>query len=180
MMLSDPASNRQQPSLASPQSAQRRFDAISLLSSADGRCQVGTRCGVSGWLVNGMQGVRGSNPLSSTPGQRPSPPSTTRASRPSRSRYAATTCARLCDRRGRRSRGPASPGSSPGRRGPLGCRRRRGRGGCSVQESRTDSGRAACRAIWRQSWPSSLVRPCSSGTPRKAMTTSRAGETYSP
>jgi hypothetical protein len=45
-----------------------------------------------GW--HGMQGVRGSNPLSSTPGQRPSPPSTARESAPSRSRYAATACAR--------------------------------------------------------------------------------------
>jgi hypothetical protein len=33
------------------------------------------------------------------------------------------------DHRGRRSREPASPGSSPGRRGPSGCRRRRGRVG---------------------------------------------------
>jgi hypothetical protein len=41
-----------------------------------------------------MQEVRGSNPVSSTPGQRPSPPSTARQSRPSRSRYAATACAR--------------------------------------------------------------------------------------
>jgi hypothetical protein len=45
-----------------------------------------------GW--HGMQGVRSSNPLSSTPGQRPSPPSTTRESRRSRSRYAATASAR--------------------------------------------------------------------------------------
>jgi glycerol kinase len=37
-----------------------------------------------------MQGVRGSNPLSSTPGQTPSPPSTARQSRRSRSKYAAT------------------------------------------------------------------------------------------
>jgi type I restriction enzyme R subunit len=44
-----------------------------------------------------MQGVRGSNPLSSTPGQRPSPPSTAPESRPSRSRYAATASA--CPRR---------------------------------------------------------------------------------
>ena len=29
----------------------------SLLSSADGRCRVGTRCGAGGWLVNGMQGL---------------------------------------------------------------------------------------------------------------------------
>jgi hypothetical protein len=41
-----------------------------------------------------MQEVRGSNPLSSTPGQRPSPPPPARQSRPSRSRYAATACAR--------------------------------------------------------------------------------------
>ena len=44
-----------------------------------------------GW--HGMQGVRGSNPLSSTPGQRPSPPSTARESWRSRSRYAATAVA---------------------------------------------------------------------------------------
>jgi hypothetical protein len=43
--------------------------------------------------LDGMQGVRGSNPLSSTPGQRPSPPSTTRESRRSRSKCAATCCA---------------------------------------------------------------------------------------
>jgi hypothetical protein len=52
--------------------------------------------------INGMQGVRGSNPLSSTPGQRPSPPSTARESRPSRSRYAA-----ICSARPIRSSGTA-------------------------------------------------------------------------
>jgi hypothetical protein len=41
--------------------------------------------------INGMQGVRGSNPLSSTPGHRPSPPLTASESWRSRSRYAATT-----------------------------------------------------------------------------------------
>jgi hypothetical protein len=40
-----------------------------------------------GW--HGMQGVRGSNPLSSTPGQRPSPPSTARRSPASGSKSAA-------------------------------------------------------------------------------------------
>ena len=49
---------RQQPSLASPQAAPCRFDSIRLLTSADGRQRVGTRCGMSGWLVNGRQGVR--------------------------------------------------------------------------------------------------------------------------
>jgi hypothetical protein len=59
---------RQQPSHTSPQAAPGRFDAICLLTSADRRIRVGTGWGVSGGLVNGMQGVRGSNPLSSTTG----------------------------------------------------------------------------------------------------------------
>ena len=49
---------RQQPSLTSPHAAPCRFDAIGLLTSADWRLRVGTGWGVSGWLVNGMQGVR--------------------------------------------------------------------------------------------------------------------------
>jgi hypothetical protein len=48
---------RQQRSLTSPQAAPCRFDVNRVLTSADGRQRVGTRCGVSGWLVNGMQEV---------------------------------------------------------------------------------------------------------------------------
>jgi hypothetical protein len=65
--------------------------------------------------VYGMQGVRGSNPLSSTPGQRPSPSSTARESRPSRSRYAATRAAKALIQCGghpghhRRGRLPVDP-----------------------------------------------------------------------
>jgi hypothetical protein len=44
--------------------------------------------------IDGMQGSGISNPLSSTPGQRPSPPSTARETAPSRSGYAATATAR--------------------------------------------------------------------------------------
>jgi hypothetical protein len=74
--------------------------------------------------IDGMQGVRGSNPLSSTPGQRPSPPSTARGPRCSRSSYAATANAwPIRSSRAAVTRGPASPGSSPGRRDPWGCRR---------------------------------------------------------
>jgi hypothetical protein len=58
----------------------------------------GGTCVAAGFVnhprIDGMQGVRGSNPLSSTPGQRPSPPSTARESRRSRSRDAATASAR--------------------------------------------------------------------------------------
>jgi hypothetical protein len=43
--------------------------------------------------INGMQGVRGSNPLGSTTGQRPSLRSTARESRRSRSNFAATAYA---------------------------------------------------------------------------------------
>ena len=60
---------------------------------------------------HGMQGVRGSNPLSSTPGQRPSPASSARES-------ALTQQPPLRDRHGRprgRLPGPPSRGSSPGR-----------------------------------------------------------------
>ena len=56
----------QQLSLTSPQPAPCRFIAICVLSSIDIRQRVDACCGASGWLVNGMQGVRGSNPLSST------------------------------------------------------------------------------------------------------------------
>ena len=56
----------QQPSLTSPQPAPRRFIANCVLGSTDTRQRVDACCGASGRLVNGMQGVRGSNPLSST------------------------------------------------------------------------------------------------------------------
>jgi hypothetical protein len=58
--------------------------------------------GVSGWLVNGMQGVRGSNPLSSTPGQRPDQGSTLPDSSVSGSKLAA-----MCAARDTRSSGAA-------------------------------------------------------------------------
>jgi hypothetical protein len=48
-----------------------------------------TRGGMNHPHINGMQGVRGSNPLSSTPGQRASPPSTARESPASGSKSAA-------------------------------------------------------------------------------------------
>jgi hypothetical protein len=75
------------------------------------------------------KGVRGSNPLSSTPGQQASPPST--ATNPG-TRAASTQQPPMrgqCARPGRRSRDPPSLGLSPDRRAPLDCRRRRGRGG---------------------------------------------------
>ena len=69
---------------------------------------------MSGWLVNGMQGVRGSNPLSSTPGQRPSSASTAPDSPASGSRWAAICVARpirSSDGAGCcRCRRPGSPG----------------------------------------------------------------------
>jgi hypothetical protein len=63
---------------------------------------------VNEWLVNGMQGVRGSNPLSSTPGQRPSPPSTARESPASGSKLAAICPERPLQRPVGRCRRPAS------------------------------------------------------------------------
>jgi hypothetical protein len=62
----------QQQGLTTPHAAPRCQSAIHVLSSADVRRHVDEWWWGSGWLVNGMQGVRGSNPLSSTPGQRPS------------------------------------------------------------------------------------------------------------
>jgi hypothetical protein len=54
---------------------------------------------------HGMQGVRGSNPLSSTPGQRPSPPSTAPMSSVLGSKSAATAVAQA---------GPSPTGGSTG------------------------------------------------------------------
>jgi hypothetical protein len=71
--------------------------------------------------INGMQGVRGSNPLSSTPGQRPSPPSTARELPASGSKSAAICSERPIQRPVRRCRRPAwlaSPPGRPGRTGP--------------------------------------------------------------
>ena len=69
---------------------------------------------------HGMQGVRGSNPLSSTPGQRPSPASTAPDSPTSGSRRAAICVARpirSSDGAGCcRCRRPGSPGPAGGRR----------------------------------------------------------------
>jgi hypothetical protein len=67
-----------------PGTSMSRTDAVAS-KAAEGRVKW------CGW--HGMQGVRGSNPLSSTPGQRPSPPSTAPESRRSRSRCAATASA---------------------------------------------------------------------------------------
>ena len=68
--------------------------------------------------LDGMQGVRGSNPLSSTPGQRPSPPSTARELPASGSKSAAIC---LCEAdlvvRHAVDAGPASSVSSTG--GPI-------------------------------------------------------------
>ena len=95
---------------------------------------------VTARCVYGMQGVRGSNPLSSTTGQMAFPPSTVREPRPSRSRYAATASARPIRSSRAASPGPPSPGSSPRRRGSSSCRRRRDRagrwrGGCCLPGS---------------------------------------------
>jgi hypothetical protein len=57
---------RQQPSLTTPYAASCRFDVVRVLSSTDVEERVDEWWGVRGRLVNGMQGVRGSNPLSST------------------------------------------------------------------------------------------------------------------
>ena len=56
----------QQQSLTTPQAAPCRFNANRAPSRADRRQPVETYWGTSGWLVNGMQGVRGSDLLSST------------------------------------------------------------------------------------------------------------------
>jgi hypothetical protein len=65
-----------------------------------------------------MQRVRGSNPLSSTPGQRPSPSSITRESPSSGSKSAAICPEGPIQRPGRRCRRPTSLASSRGRSGP--------------------------------------------------------------
>jgi hypothetical protein len=120
---------RQQRRLTSPHKAPRRPSAIDVLSSADIGERMGACWDESGWLVNGMQGVRGSDPLSST-----------QVKGPLRCRPAANPGRRAADTQqppvrgqcvspGRQSQAPPSRGSSPGRRGPSGCRRRRGRGG---------------------------------------------------
>ena len=109
---------------------QQRYRAVSrdpALSSGEGSEQP------CSWrhAVYGMQGVRGSNPLSSTPGQRPSRPSTARESSASGSRSAAICSGRPVQRPARRSRRPASLASSSGRPGP------------------TRAGPAARYGIWR-------------------------------
>jgi hypothetical protein len=80
--------------------------------------------------IDGMQGVRGSNPLSSTPGQRPSPPLTARESFASGSKLAAICPDRPIQRPVGRCRRPASLALSRGgpgltRAGGLGRARRR-------------------------------------------------------
>jgi hypothetical protein len=57
---SEPPAICQQPSLTSPQPAPCRFVAICVLTSTDMRQCVDAYRGTSGWLVHGMQGVRGS------------------------------------------------------------------------------------------------------------------------
>ena len=63
--------------------------------------------------LDGMQGVRGSNPLSSTPGHRPSPPSAIRESPGSGSKSAAICPERAIQRPVRRCRRPTWLASSP-------------------------------------------------------------------
>ena len=67
--------------------------------------------------LDGMQGVRGSNPLSSTPSQRSSPPSTARESFASGSKLAAICPDRPIQRPVGRCRRPASLALSRGRPG---------------------------------------------------------------
>jgi hypothetical protein len=85
-----------------------------------------------------MQGVRGSNPLSSTPGQTASPPSTARESPASGSKSAAISSERPIQRPARRCRRPASPASSPGGPGPT-----RAAAGGPVREGRSITDRRA-------------------------------------
>jgi hypothetical protein len=93
----------------------------------------------SWWAVwwgspDGMQGVRGSNPLSSTPGQRPSPPPTARESRPAQQIRSNCQCVADAVVQGgghpghqRRGRLPVDAthrtAAAPHRPGPLSCRR---------------------------------------------------------
>ena len=74
----------------------------------------------AGWRgsLDGMQGVRGSNPLSSTPGQRPNPASAVPGSSASGSKSAAICSDEPIQRPARRCRRPASLASSRGRSGP--------------------------------------------------------------
>ena len=56
----------QQQGFTSPQAAPCRCDSVGVLTSANSRERMDACGGMSHRLVNGMQGVRGSNPLSST------------------------------------------------------------------------------------------------------------------
>ena len=85
-MEAPPKSNDRRDNL---QPASCRFLAIFLLSRTDVWERGDEQWGVSGWLVNGMQEARGSNPLSSTTGHKPYPASPAPASVAPRSRYAA-------------------------------------------------------------------------------------------
>ena len=87
------------------------------LTSVIARGREVTRGGTNHPSINGMQGVRGSNPLSSTPGQRPSPPSTARESPASGSKLAAIWPERPIQRPVGRCRRPASLALSRGRPG---------------------------------------------------------------
>jgi hypothetical protein len=83
-------------SAAIPRAASRRITALRLprsLSRADAVPSNVAKGRVKGRGWHGMQEVRGSNPLSSTPAQRPSPPSTAHEFRRPRSRCAATRSA---------------------------------------------------------------------------------------
>jgi hypothetical protein len=83
----------------------------------DSRHNPRPRTALHRWLVNGMQGVRGSNPLSSTPGQRPSQGPTSPDPADSGSKWAANLSCKA-DPVVRRGRAPSV--SSPGRPGPTG------------------------------------------------------------
>jgi hypothetical protein len=94
--------------------------------------------GVNSPRIDGMQGVRGSNPLSSTPGQTASPPSTARESPAPGSKSAAISPERPIQRPARRCRRPASLASSPGGPGPT-----RAAAGGPVRQGRSITDRRA-------------------------------------
>ena len=90
MTESQPVSNL---SAAIPRAVSRRTTApcpATLLRRTDVVLSEAAEGFVKGCGWHGMQGVRGSNPLSSTPGQRPSLPSTARESPASGSKLAAS------------------------------------------------------------------------------------------
>jgi hypothetical protein len=95
-------------SAAIPHAASRRITALrpaSCLSRAEVVLSKAAEGRVKGCGWHGMQGVRGSNPLSSTPGQRPSLPSTAGESPASGSKSAAACPERPIQRPARQSAG---------------------------------------------------------------------------